>query len=309
MPTNKQRREAARRRLERQLARRQQREVARKRYTIIASIAGTVVLIALVIFFIVQVGGDDKNSRAGSSASATATTPTPSPSVETSVANVARTTGACGYSYQDQGNTNLKNVGFPPDPKVTPTTTRIVTFNTNRGEIQMTLNGKIAPCNVQSIAYLVGRKFFDNTSCHRLVTSGIFVLQCGDPTGTGSGGPTYNVKDENLSQASYTKPGVVAMANGGANTNGSQFFIITKDSSSGLAKAYTEIGTVTKGLNIIEAVAAGGSNNSNGTGDGKPKLTLTFKTVTVAPPVTGSGTPVSAKVTTTTTVTPSPSAS
>ncbi len=130
--------------------------------------------------------------------------------------------------------------------------------------------------------------FYNGSSCHRLVTSGIFVLQCGDPSGTGSGGPTYTVKDESLAKANYTT-GVVAMANSGANTNGSQFFIMYKDSTS-LPKNYTLVGTVTAGMDIVQQVAAGGDDGANGQGDGNPKVPLKFVTVTVAPPVAGSGT-------------------
>ncbi len=153
-----------------------------------------------------------------------------------------------------------------------------------------TLDGAAAPCNVQSIAYLATKGYYDNTPCHRLVTSGIYVLQCGDPTGTGSGGPGYTAKDENLTNADYSQVGTIAMANSGADTNGSQFFIICKDSSTGLQKTYTVIGKVTAGMDIVQKVAAAGEDDSNGTGDGKPKLAITFTKVTAAPPVAGSGT-------------------
>ena len=152
-------------------------------------------------------------------------------------------------------------------------------FNTNQGAISVTLDGKNAPCNVQSIEYLISKKFYDNTPCPRSVNSGIFVVQCGDPTGTTAGGPTYSTKDENLAKASYTE-GTLAMANSGANTNGSQFFFITKDSNGSLGKSYTVIGHVTAGLAILQKVATGGDDGSNQAGGGKPNVPLYFKTVT-----------------------------
>jgi peptidyl-prolyl cis-trans isomerase B (cyclophilin B) len=306
VPTDKQRRDAARRRLARQLTERQAQEARRRRFTLIASIIGGIVIAAIVVVFVVATTNDDKKHPAAdnptvASPSATAS-PSSTPSPSTTVVTEGRTGGGCGYTEAPSTNTDLKNVGVPPDPKKTPTTDRVLTLDTNRGTIKIRLNATLAPCNVQSIAYLAAKGFFNHTSCHRLVTTGIYVLQCGDPTGTGAGGPTYSVKDENLGQADYVQ-GAVAMANAGPDTNGSQFFIMTKDSNAGLAKSYTEIGTVTEGMNIVEAVAAGGSNNANGAGDGKPKLTLTFTTVTAAPPVTGRGTPTSVDVTET--VTPS----
>jgi peptidyl-prolyl cis-trans isomerase B (cyclophilin B) len=171
----------------------------------------------------------------------------------------------------------LTGVGLPPDPKKTPKKTYTVDFNTNQGQVSVQLNGAGAPCNVQSLVYLIGKKFYDNTACSRLVTSGIFVLQCGDPSATGAGGPTYQTKDENLAKANYTT-GMIAMANSGKNTNGSQFFFITKDSTT-LPKNYTVIGKVTKGMDVIQKVAAKGSDNATGDGDGRPNLDTIFKTV------------------------------
>jgi peptidyl-prolyl cis-trans isomerase B (cyclophilin B) len=121
--------------------------------------------------------------------------------------------------------------------------------------------------------------FFDNTHCHRLTTAaaGIYVLQCGDPTGTGMGGPGYTIPDENLTGATYPT-GTVAMANTGApHSGGSQFFIVYKNSP--LPPSYTPFGTVTSGLSVIQRVAAAGSTQSNGPGDGAPKIPVDIKTV------------------------------
>jgi peptidyl-prolyl cis-trans isomerase B (cyclophilin B) len=99
------------------------------------------------------------------------------------------------------------------------------------------------------------------------VTQRIFVLQCGDPTGTGSGGPGYSFNDENLAGATYPA-GTVAMANAGPNTNGSQFFFVTQDTT--LRPNYTPFGVVTRGMNVLAKIAAGGEDDQNGPGDGYP---------------------------------------
>jgi peptidyl-prolyl cis-trans isomerase B (cyclophilin B) len=132
---------------------------------------------------------------------------------------------------------------------------------------------------VNSFVSLAAQSYFSGTHCHRLTTSGIFVLQCGDPTGTGQGGPGYKFDDENLAGASYTA-GTVAMANSGPNSNGSQFFLVYKNSTS-LPASYTPFGTIVSGLNILQNVAKAGSDNSNGPGDGHPKEKVEINSVTI----------------------------
>jgi peptidyl-prolyl cis-trans isomerase B (cyclophilin B) len=297
VPTNKQRREAARRHLERQQLRRQQREVSRRRWLVIITVACVVVLAGVVTIVVIAFSNDDKKPSAQNS-----TSPSPSPSASPSVthtplparkpAKIAaraprKTSGPCGYTESAttlKGNPNLFDVGLPPDPAKTPTAKRTAVFTTNRGNITVQLDGASAPCNVQSLAYLIGKKFFDGAACPRSVNQGIFVLQCGDPTATASGGPTYTVKDENLSKATYTA-GTIAMANSGANTNASQFFFITKDSNAnpatgtGLDKKYTVVGHVAKGLDILQKEVAAGDDGSNQSGGGRPNQDFIFKTV------------------------------
>ncbi|MFD0636922.1 peptidylprolyl isomerase [Catenulispora yoronensis] len=118
--------------------------------------------------------------------------------------------------------------------------------------------------------------YFDNTKCHRLTTQGIYVLQCGDPSATGSGGPGYQFQDENLTGATYPA-GTIAMANAGPGTNGSQFFIVYKDTQ--LPASYTPWGKITGGLDVVTKIAAGGEDT--GSGDGKPKLPADIKSVTI----------------------------
>jgi peptidyl-prolyl cis-trans isomerase B (cyclophilin B) len=172
----------------------------------------------------------------------------------------------------------IKAVGVPAFEKAPRTGTATMRIATNFGPIVITMDRARTPCTVASFAHLAAKKFFDQTRCHRLVTSRFFVLQCGDPSGTGQGGPEYQFKDENLIGAKYTR-GVVAMANAGPGTNGSQFFIVFRDSP--LDPINTPFGTVTAGLDVVDRVAAGGDDGSSPGGGGKPKTEITLQTVTV----------------------------
>jgi peptidyl-prolyl cis-trans isomerase B (cyclophilin B) len=128
-----------------------------------------------------------------------------------------------------------------------------------------------AVCTVNSMAHLVSKKYFDGTTCHRVTTDGIFVLQCGDPTGTGGGGPGYSMPEENLPDAPSGRAvyprGVVAMAKAQPpHTTGSQFFLVYADSQ--LPPDYTVLGTMTDGVAVIEAIARKGVDG--GFTDGPP---------------------------------------
>lgn len=188
-------------------------------------------------------------------------------------ASATSTTLQCSYT-PDSAPTGGRHPGLPPQPGPGPTT---ATFHTSAGTFVIKLNAAKAPCTTSSFRHLAEVGFFNNTHCQRLTTAGIFVLQCGDPTGTGTGGPGYTIPDENLTGATYPA-GTVAMANTGApHTGGSQFFIVYKNTT--LAPSYTPFGTVTSGLSVIQRVAAGGSNNANGAGDGAPKIPVNISTV------------------------------
>jgi peptidyl-prolyl cis-trans isomerase B (cyclophilin B) len=153
-------------------------------------------------------------------------------------------------------------------------------LDTDAGPITITLDTTKAPKNSNSLAFLAGQGYFDDTSCHRLTTEGIFVLQCGDRTGTGSGNPGYTTVDENLPKADNTgvatyPRGSVAMAEPGGGEAGSQFFLVYKDTP--LAPDYTIVGQVTEGLDLVEAVAAAGvSPDSPNPTDGAPAEPLTI---------------------------------
>jgi peptidyl-prolyl cis-trans isomerase B (cyclophilin B) len=270
--SSKRERELARLRAQRQAARRAAAEAERRkrRNAILAglsalAVAGVIVAIALVT--------DD-----GSSPSSVAQEPSAGP------------TGPCSYTASGTATKPVQGTPSSEGPaEKKPVQVKVVT---NRGEIDLTLDGAKAPCTTNSFTFLAAQKYFDSTTCHRLTTSGIFVLQCGDPGGTGAGGPGYAFKDENLSafdntrcsaakniaapcQVTYPR-GTIAMANSGPNTNGSQFFLVYRNSP--LGPAYTPFGTITKGLNILDAVAKGGSIP---VADGKPKLPVIIKSVTI----------------------------
>ena len=155
-----------------------------------------------------------------------------------------------------------------------------LTLETNCGPIVIETLPTAAPETVNSMAFLAAEGYFSATICHRLTTAGIYVLQCGDPTATGSGGPGYSVPDENLpaeGQNNYPA-GTVAMANAGPGTAGSQFFIVYEDTT--LPSGYTIWGTVTSGLDRVQAIAAAGV--IGGTSDGTPEQAVMIERVDVA---------------------------
>ncbi len=228
---------------------------------------------------------------------------------------------ASGCTWSSVNSSTMTDTGNPPALKTKTTGTRDMNINLNDKNVTIQLDATNAPCATESFTYLAGKHFFDNTTCHRLTVagSGIYVLQCGDPSGTGSGGPSYQFADENLpvdfqpaptpspsasadpsaaatqSQVIYPA-GTVAMANSGPDTNGSQFFIVYKDTP--FSPDYSVIGKVTKGLDVITGIAKGGVQPSkDGTAqvDGAPKITATIKTLTVTNPAerspSGSATP------------------
>lgn len=174
-------------------------------------------------------------------------------------------------SYKKDGAA-AKPAALPPTSGVANTGTVTFVLKTNAGDVSVAMDRAKAPCTVNSFASLAKQGYFDQTRCHRLTESGIRVLQCGDPTGTGSGTPGYSFADETTGHESYTK-GVVAMANAGPNTNGSQFFLVWGDSTSlDQTPNYTIFGTMDAGsVGVVAKIAAGGEDDSNGPGDGKPK--------------------------------------
>lgn len=190
---------------------------------------------------------------------------------------------ACAWKPATGDPASLTDTGTPPESGQPRTGTATMTITTSLGAIEITIDRARTPCTAASFAYLASKKFFDGTRCHRLVTSGIYVLQCGDPTASGAGGPSYEYADENLPQpgpaGSVTyRRGVVAMANRGPDTNGSQFFINFQDGE--LAPSFTPFGTVTKGLEVVDEIARAGV--ADGGADGAPAIVVVIISVTVA---------------------------
>lgn len=290
MPSNEQRRAAAKRKLERQLARRAERARQRKRIGLIISVVAVVVIVGGVYLLVIL----GHNSSGANAANGTSTS-----------APVRTSGGPCGYATTpDEPAPSGKDVGLPTDPRPTSKTgTMTVTLKTNEGDIPITLDRAEAPCTVQSFEHLVRSKYLDNTPCHRMTAIAsppLKVLQCGDPTGTGTGGPGYTIPDEKptnlrlVPRSTPPQPGVeqpviyprgtIAMANTGQpNSGGSQFFLVYADSQ--LPPDYTVFGTVEPaGLAVLDKIAAGGITPSTDpqTGlpspdDGKPKNPVTIQ--------------------------------
>ncbi len=291
MATKKQRQ----RRLAREAhQRRQQRQVERAKRQKQWAAAGVAAVLVVVVGVVAAISagafkssakptaaGSTSPSAAASTSPTPSATPSPTPSPSSTPAMVD---GKCVYI---KAGTAARKVKLPPATPDTDTT-YTATIKTNRGNIVIDLLNADAPCTVNSFVSLADQKYYNNTHCHRLTTSasGIYVLQCGDPTGTGEGTPGYEFGNENLPKAgksgTYTyPPGTVAMANTGyPDSNGSQFFLVYKNSP--LPPDYTPFGTIASGLNIIQKVAKAGSDNSNGAGDGHPKEKVQIESVTIS---------------------------
>jgi peptidyl-prolyl cis-trans isomerase B (cyclophilin B) len=276
----RQAREKHRRQQEQRLVRQRQ---VRRRWAIgtlavlVAAGVGTLLLIFLP-------SGSAKKASASASKS-------PSASPTATATAVAEPAHHCSYT---SATSVAKKVSLPP---ATPdyTDSYQATINTNQGKITFNLLNNKATCTVSSFVHLAEAGYFNNTQCHRLLTSGIYVLQCGDAYATasaklncsttskiGSGTPGYDFASENLTGAKYPA-GTVAMANeGSASTNGSQFFIVYKDSTSGLTASYTPFATVSSGLGIVQNVAKGGySCQYAQAGGGVPKKKVIIDSVTI----------------------------
>jgi peptidyl-prolyl cis-trans isomerase B (cyclophilin B) len=303
-------RTAARARLEREIAARAAEQARKRRRSLIiaGSAGGGVLVIVLVIVLIASVGGGSKKKPAASaSASASAalasctwnsaTNPSPSP-------NPSPAASGASPAPKPSPNPNLKNVGTPPTSGITNTGTQTMTITTNLGPLTVSIDDSKVPCAAASFSYLAGKKFFDNTSCYRMHNSGYYIIQCGDPSATGKGGPTYTYSPENLptdSRPTYTT-GMVAVGTPPASgDNGSQFFIVYKNTeddpsqtqtpTSILPAQYTVLGTVTAGMDLVQKVAAAGLTPASKTDatTGKPKMPLTITSLTVSAPGGASG--------------------
>ncbi|MCQ4082764.1 peptidylprolyl isomerase [Streptomyces sp. RB6PN25] len=267
------RRQLAREKYERQQQRRaQQRARARRRSIIAGAVVAVVVAAVAATYASVGLVGTKSSAAAASSTTPTAASPT--------------STAPDPCAKAAPGSPGTKQWKQPPAMTIDTKANYTMDLQTTCGDISLKLDAAAAPHTVNSFDFLAAQGFFDHTKCHRLTTQGIYVLQCGDPTGTGSGGPGYKLPDENLgafgkknAQDVVTYPaGTVAMANSGPNTGGSQFFLVYKDSP--LAPSYTPFGTISPaGMKVLQKIAAAGE--SSGQGDGAPNATVVINKATV----------------------------
>lgn len=274
MANSKRERELARMRAQRQAARRAEMQAARlkRRNSLVAGLSALAVAGVFVVIALATNNGKSND---------TLTQPTPTASTSS---------GLC--TYRRGGVPSKSVVGVPPATGPASSKPVAVALTTNVGAIDLSLNAANAPCTTSSFTFLAAQKYFDGTKCHRLTTAGIFVLQCGDPSASGSGGPGYAYGEENLNAFNtgtctpettrtthctviYPR-GTIAMANAGAGTNGSQFFLVYKDSP--LAPSYTPFGRITMGLDVLDKVARAGSTPVS---DGKPNVRVIIKKATI----------------------------
>ncbi|WP_338675463.1 peptidylprolyl isomerase [Streptomyces sp. SCSIO 30461] len=260
--SDQRRRQLAREKFERQQERREQaRKKARRRNTIIAAALAVVLAAGAAVYASVGLSDDGSGSDAAAAPEDVSSSAPPE-------------TG--------------KGESAEPKMAIDQKAAYTMSLKTSQGDIKVTMDAAKTPHTVNSFKHLADKGYFDDTKCHRLTTAGILVLQCGDPEGTGSGGPGYTIPDENLTGLGKAgadgtvtyKAGTVAMANTSQpNTGGSQFFLVYKDSK--LPPAYTPFGTMdAAGLEVVKAVGAAGVEG--GASDGAPKKAVTLEKVTVA---------------------------
>lgn len=274
-------RKLARARYERRMRRRTERTRRVRQWTAISAAGAAVIALAIAGYFVFGPGGSTPAATPSASATASATpsSPAPAATVQPAVA-----VSHCTYVSAPPA---ARKVGTPSAKPDTAAKYQ-ATIRTNRGDIVMTLAAGHATCTVNSFAYLADKSYFNNTKCHRLTTSGIFVLQCGDPTGLGTGGPGYRfaneVSGDSTTSSAIFPAGTVAMAHSSQpDSNGSQFFLVYQNTT--LPPDYTPFGTITSGLAILRSVATAGvaasAGASSGGGNGPPKESVVIKSVII----------------------------
>jgi len=263
------RRQIAREKFQRQQQRRSAaRTKARRRNAVVAAVVAVVVAAGATAWAVAGSGSGSKTTDAAAAASpsAAATSAAPDPCAKPAA-----------------GKPGTEKWKKEPALTIDKAAKYTFTLQTTCGDIALSMDAADAPHTVNSFNFLAGKGFFNHTKCHRLTTTGIYVLQCGDPTGTGSGGPGYTIPDENLKAKAIAKgtypAGTVAMANTGqAHSGGSQFFLVYK--ASPLPATYTPFGTISSsGLKVVDKIAAAGE--STGQGDGAPNATVVINKATM----------------------------
>ena len=272
--SNRREREIARAKFERQQARRAQRDAqARSRQKIIAIVVVGALVIAGVGWAVISLIG-------GSGAEDPATASAPADTEATDSTAADQPAQAVVAECSEPVAVRSDDISFDAAPDASTASSGSLTLATNCGDIVIDLLADDAPATVASIGFLANEGFYDATACHRLTTAGIFVLQCGDPAGNGTGGPGYQIPDENLpaeGEANYPA-GTVAMANAGPGTGGSQFFLVYENTT--LPSGYTIWGQITQGLDVVRAIAAAGT--ADGAGDGSPAQPVVIESATVS---------------------------
>ncbi len=291
MPTNEQRRATAKRKLERQLERRAAKERKRRIFMIVGSAAGAIIVVAAVVAAVVLTR-DDSDSE--NTAATDTTTSSAAPTAAGTLPAFAAPAGlGDNCQYPASAEKASKDVKPPRAGKVPTEPAQVsASMETNQGDIGLMLDNGKSPCTVNSFASLANQGFFKDTTCHRLTTSeSLSVLQCGDPTAQGTGGPGYQFANEYptnqyqpddpaLMEPVLYPRGTLAMANAGPGTNGSQFFLVYKDSQ--LPPNYTVFGTIDEtGLATLDKIAAAGT--ADGAEDGKPKSDVKITSLLLDP--------------------------
>jgi peptidyl-prolyl cis-trans isomerase B (cyclophilin B) len=288
---NRRDREYARRRHEEWLAKqeaaRQQRVERLRRLNIIAAVAAVLVVVGAVAFLSTR--GDD-----GGVAVEPGSDPPVSVTEEPTGGGTGGTTGSETEPAADNpcpepstgAREDAPSFEAAPDPSLAAGQTVVATLQTSCGEITLELDGEAAPQAVSSFQFLSQEGFYDNTPCHRLTDQNIFVLQCGDPTGTGQGGPGYTYGPAENAPADDLYPaGTVAMARVGddAQSMGSQFFLVYEDSTipSDTAGGYTVLGTITEGLDVLAQIADGGAAPADAGGNTAPVRAVSIESVEI----------------------------
>jgi peptidyl-prolyl cis-trans isomerase B (cyclophilin B) len=296
VPTNEQRRETAKRKLERQLERRAKNAKRRRALVIAGGAVVAVAVVAAIAFVVINDKDEHKSNTASTStnsssaAASTSTTPaeTTPPTAPLPAFKPSANLGA-NCQYPASSDPAAKPVKPPHIGKVpTDPATVSASMATNEGNIGLLLANNESPCTVNSFASLASQHFFDKTKCHRLTTSAtLAVLQCGDPKGDGTGGPGYQFANEyptdqyppndpKAQQPVLYPRGTLAMANAGPGTNGSQFFLVYKDSE--LPPQYTVFGKIQDdGLATLDKIAKAGVGG--GGEDGPPAGDITIKSL------------------------------
>jgi peptidyl-prolyl cis-trans isomerase B (cyclophilin B) len=270
-------RKLARAKLDRQMARRAGRE--RRRRRIMAGV-GAGVAVLLIVAGVAWLGGAfDADDPA-----------------DTSAADL------CAWTPQSaESNTDLKDVGTPPTRDIPTSGTAPMTITTNQGApITVSLDVTKAPCSAASLTYLAGKKFYDNTECHEITAEG--ALHCGDPSGTGLGGPAYSFYNENVPEAPAPEPsasaapkpatplypaGTVALTSDPPGNNGSQFLIFFKDYSPAADPLYPIVGSVTGGMDTVTKIGKIPTVDNASGAKVKPKSKVVVRTLTVGAAVAG----------------------